>query len=75
MTDRPTRPPRLCANVFAAAGPIATRLIEHSPNRGKGAAVRAGLLAATQPDRAVFGRGFVDAHRRSAETHRTDRGR
>jgi dolichyl-phosphate beta-glucosyltransferase len=34
---------------FSAAGPIATRLIEHSPNRGKGAAVRAGLLAATRP--------------------------
>ncbi len=33
---------------FSAAGPIATRLIEHSPNRGKGAAVRAGLLAATR---------------------------
>lgn len=35
--------------VFATTGPIATRLIEHSPNRGKGAAVRAGLLAATKP--------------------------
>jgi glycosyltransferase involved in cell wall biosynthesis len=34
---------------FSTAGTIATRLIEHSPNRGKGAAVRAGLLAATQP--------------------------
>src|SRR6266850_3561382 len=34
---------------FSTAGPIATRLIEHYPNRGKGAAVRAGLLAATQP--------------------------
>jgi glycosyltransferase involved in cell wall biosynthesis len=34
---------------FSAAGPIKTRLIEHFPNRGKGAAVRAGLLAATQP--------------------------
>jgi len=34
---------------FSAAGPIKTRLIEHYPNRGKGAAVRAGLLAATQP--------------------------
>jgi dolichyl-phosphate beta-glucosyltransferase len=32
--------------VFSAAGPIATRLLEHSPNRGKGAAVREGLLAA-----------------------------
>jgi len=35
--------------VFAAPGPIATRLIEHSPNRGKGVAVRQGLLAATKP--------------------------
>jgi glycosyltransferase involved in cell wall biosynthesis len=35
--------------VFAAPGPIVTRLIEHSPNRGKGAAVRDGLLAATKP--------------------------
>ena len=34
---------------FSAAGPIQTRLIEHYPNRGKGAAVRAGLLAATRP--------------------------
>jgi dolichyl-phosphate beta-glucosyltransferase len=34
---------------FSNAGPIKTRLIEHSPNRGKGAAVRAGLLAATKP--------------------------
>ena len=34
---------------FSAAGPIKTRLIEHYPNRGKGAAVRAGLLAATRP--------------------------
>ena len=33
---------------FAATGSIATRLIEHSPNRGKGAAVRQGLLAATK---------------------------
>lgn len=35
--------------VFAAPGSIATRLIEHSPNRGKGAAVRQGLLAAKKP--------------------------
>jgi dolichyl-phosphate beta-glucosyltransferase len=34
--------------VFAARGPISTRLLEHSPNRGKGAAVREGLLAATK---------------------------
>ena len=35
--------------VFSTAGLIATRLLEHSPNRGKGAAVRQGLLAATKP--------------------------
>lgn len=34
---------------FSAAGPVKTRLIEHHPNRGKGAAVRAGLLAAIHP--------------------------
>ena len=33
---------------FSGAGTVATRLIEHQPNRGKGAAVRAGLLAATR---------------------------
>ena len=35
--------------VFARPSSIATRLLEHSPNRGKGAAVREGLLAATKP--------------------------
>ena len=35
--------------VFAAQDKIETRLIENSPNRGKGAAVRTGLLAATKP--------------------------
>jgi glycosyltransferase involved in cell wall biosynthesis len=39
----------IVAEVFAAPGPVATRLIEHSPNRGKGAAVRQGLLAGTKP--------------------------
>jgi dolichyl-phosphate beta-glucosyltransferase len=34
---------------FAAPGSIATRLIEYSPNRGKGAAVREGLRVATKP--------------------------
>lgn len=33
---------------FAKAGPVATRLVEHFPNRGKGAAVRIGLLAAAR---------------------------
>ena len=33
-------------NAFANSGGITTRLMEHSPNRGKGAAVRDGLLAA-----------------------------
>jgi dolichyl-phosphate beta-glucosyltransferase len=36
-------------DVFAEPGGIATRLLEHSPNRGKGAAVREGLLAAAHP--------------------------
>ena len=45
-TDRTSERVR---EVFAATGSIATRLIEHSPNRGKGAAVRDGLLAATKP--------------------------
>ena len=40
---------QIVREVFAATGGIATRLIENSPNRGKGAAVRTGLLAATQP--------------------------
>ena len=35
--------------VFAAQTSVKTRLLEHSPNRGKGAAVREGLLAATTP--------------------------
>jgi dolichyl-phosphate beta-glucosyltransferase len=34
---------------FANAGDIESRLIQHSPNRGKGAAVRDGLRAATRP--------------------------
>src|SRR5207302_4469297 len=32
-----------------AGAKIQTRLLENSPNRGKGAAVRTGLLAATRP--------------------------
>jgi glycosyltransferase involved in cell wall biosynthesis len=40
---------QIVREVFAATGGIATRLIENSPNRGKGAAVRSGLLAATKP--------------------------
>ncbi len=35
--------------VAARTGSIATRLIQHGSNRGKGAAVRSGLLAATRP--------------------------
>jgi dolichyl-phosphate beta-glucosyltransferase len=35
--------------VFAKPGTIAAQLLENHPNRGKGAAVRAGLLAATRP--------------------------
>src|ERR1051325_6172423 len=41
--------PAIVREAFATAGAIKTRLIEHYPNRGKGAAVRAGLLAASQP--------------------------
>jgi glycosyltransferase involved in cell wall biosynthesis len=36
-------------DVFASSSDVATRLIEHSPNRGKGAAVRDGMLAAARP--------------------------
>ena len=35
--------------VFAAQNAISARLLEHFPNRGKGAAVREGLLAAKKP--------------------------
>jgi glycosyltransferase involved in cell wall biosynthesis len=35
--------------VFAGQTAITARLLEHSPNRGKGAAVREGLLAAATP--------------------------
>ncbi|HZE56740.1 MAG TPA: dolichyl-phosphate beta-glucosyltransferase [Chthoniobacterales bacterium] len=35
--------------VFAAQNAISARLLEHFPNRGKGAAVREGLLAAMKP--------------------------
>ena len=35
--------------VFAGAGSVETRLLEHSPNRGKGASVREGLFAAKHP--------------------------
>jgi glycosyltransferase involved in cell wall biosynthesis len=42
-TDRTSAVAR---EVFSEAGSVATRLLEHSPNRGKGAAVREGLLAA-----------------------------
>jgi dolichyl-phosphate beta-glucosyltransferase len=34
---------------LASAGEIASRVLRHSPNRGKGAAVRDGLLAAGRP--------------------------
>ncbi|MEY2559779.1 MAG: hypothetical protein QOG51_194 [Verrucomicrobiota bacterium] len=40
---------QIVREVFAETGGIATQVIENSPNRGKGAAVRAGLLAATKP--------------------------
>ena len=34
---------------FANAGSVTARLLEHFPNRGKGAAVRVGLMAAARP--------------------------
>ena len=40
---------RIVREVFAARTGVNARLLEHSPNRGKGAAVRQGLLAATTP--------------------------
>jgi dolichyl-phosphate beta-glucosyltransferase len=36
-------------SAFARVGEIETRLVQHSPNRGKGAAVRSGLRVATRP--------------------------
>lgn len=36
-------------DMLATSGTLATRLLEYSPNRGKGAAVREGLLAASRP--------------------------
>jgi glycosyltransferase involved in cell wall biosynthesis len=36
-------------DAFATSGVVESRLIQHSPNRGKGAAVRDGLRAATRP--------------------------
>src|SRR3954466_10528435 len=36
-------------DVLATPNSVATRLLEHFPNRGKGAAVRQGLLSATRP--------------------------
>jgi glycosyltransferase involved in cell wall biosynthesis len=36
-------------DVFSEPSRVATRLLEHFPNRGKGAAVRQGLLAASKP--------------------------
>ena len=39
---------KVVREVFAEPTSIATRLLEHFPNRGKGAAVRQGLLSATK---------------------------
>jgi glycosyltransferase involved in cell wall biosynthesis len=36
-------------DILATSDTLATRLLEYSPNRGKGAAVREGLLAASRP--------------------------
>jgi glycosyltransferase involved in cell wall biosynthesis len=40
---------RIVRDVFAGQSAVTARLLEHSPNRGKGAAVRQGLLAAQTP--------------------------
>jgi dolichyl-phosphate beta-glucosyltransferase len=45
-TDRTSE---IVREVFGARTGVVARLLEHSPNRGKGAAVREGLLAATTP--------------------------
>jgi glycosyltransferase involved in cell wall biosynthesis len=42
--------------VFETENKIGTRLLENFPNRGKGAAVRLGLLAAQKPIGFFFGR-------------------
>jgi dolichyl-phosphate beta-glucosyltransferase len=39
---------KVVRDVFASSSDVTTRLIEHSPNRGKGAAVRDGMLAAAR---------------------------
>jgi dolichyl-phosphate beta-glucosyltransferase len=41
--------PEIVRDIFAKPGGVETRLVEHSPNRGKGASVREGLLVATRP--------------------------
>jgi dolichyl-phosphate beta-glucosyltransferase len=43
------RTPEVVHDAFADAGPVDARLLTRSPNRGKGAAVRAGLAASTRP--------------------------
>ncbi|MBA3883230.1 MAG: glycosyltransferase family 2 protein [Chthoniobacterales bacterium] len=40
--------PDVVSDVFAGAGNVETRLLRQTPNRGKGAAVRAGLIVATR---------------------------
>jgi glycosyltransferase involved in cell wall biosynthesis len=40
--------PEVVRDVFTSAGGIDVRLLERTPNQGKGAAVRAGLVAATR---------------------------
>lgn len=41
--------PDVVSDVFAGAGNVETRLLRQTTNRGKGAAVRAGLIVATRP--------------------------
>jgi dolichyl-phosphate beta-glucosyltransferase len=40
---------QIAREAFSSAGALKTKLVEHYPNRGKGAAVRAGLLGAAHP--------------------------
>ncbi len=49
MTDQLTETARIAEESFKSAGEVSVRLIRIKPNRGKGYAVRAGLLAATAP--------------------------
>ena len=53
--------------VLEAETKIETRLLEKSPNRGKGATVRRWSARSAKTDRLVFRRGFVHAPRGNTE--------